>query len=71
VVSPVIAGYTATALRVSGTMPNRDAEYVVWYVPEPDPENDTPPVPGYTVITDYGVPLGLGEINRNAGESVE
>lgn len=74
VVSPVIEGYTATRDRVSGVMPARDEEFVVWYLPaseEDDPDNGRKRVPGYSVIDDYGVPLGLGTINRNAGETVE
>ena len=74
VVSPVIEGYTATQLRVEGTMPNRNVEFVVWYLPEaePDPDTGRTRIPGgYTKIDEYGVPLGLGEVNRNAGECYE
>jgi len=68
-------------LRVSGVMPNRDMEYVVWYltITEEDEENPDNPEDNYrqrrigrlSLIDDYGVPLGLGEVNRNAGECVE
>ena len=74
VVSTVIEDFTATQLRVEGIMPNRNAEFVVWYLPEtePDPETGRTRIPGgYTKIDDYGVPLGLGNVNRNAGECVE
>jgi hypothetical protein len=74
VVSPVIEDFTATQLRVEGIMPNRNTEFVVWYLPEtePDPETGRTRIPGgYTKIDDYGVPLGLGNVNRNVGECVE
>ncbi len=72
VASPVIEGYTATRARVDGIMPNRDAEFVVWYLPmEDDPETGLKRVPGYNFIDEYGVPLGVGTVNRNSGETVE
>ena len=62
VVSPVIPGYTATMLRVSGTMPDRDMEYTVIYIPE-----NSRLIP----IDDYNIPLGLGEIQMHVGVCFE
>ena len=62
VVSPVIPGYTATMLRVSGTMPDRDMEYTVIYIPE-----NSKLIP----IEDYSIPLGLGEIYMHVGVCFE
>ena len=62
VVSPVIPGYTATMLRVSGTMPDRDLEYTVIYIPE-----NARLIP----IEDYNIPLGLGEIWMHVGVCFE
>ena len=61
-VSPVIPGYTATMLRVSGTMPDRDLEYTVIYIPE-----NARLIP----IEDYNIPLGLGEIWMHVGVCFE
>ena len=78
VISPEIEGYMTTTARVSGEMGSRDLEYIVWYLPaaaEPDPETGRVRLiggfSGYQLIDDYGVPLGLGEVNRNAGECFE
>ena len=62
VVSPVIPGYTATMLRVSGTMPDRDMEYTVIYIPE-----NSKLIP----IDEYNIPLGLGEIQMHVGVCFE
>ena len=62
VVSPVIPGYTATMLRVSGTMPDRDMEYTVIYIPE-----NSRLIP----IDEYDTPLGLGEIRMHVGVCFE
>ncbi len=62
VVSPVIPGYTATLLRVSGTMPNHDMEYTVIYVPE-----NSKLIP----IDDYNIPLGLGDLWIHVGVCFE
>ena len=62
VVSPVIPGYTATILRVSGTMPYRDVEYTVIYIP------DTAKL---IPIDDYNTPLGLGERQMHVGVCFE
>ncbi|MBQ9252486.1 MAG: Cna B-type domain-containing protein [Clostridia bacterium] len=51
VASPSIAGYRATLVRVAGTMPGRNVEYTVLYLP-----ND-----GTIIIEDLDTPLGLGE----------
>ncbi len=58
--SPTIAGYTPSDRVVSGTMPARDVEYIVYYSPDDD----------RIIIDDYGTPLGLG-LGLNAGECVE
>jgi hypothetical protein len=70
VVSPVIEGYTASIAVVEGTMPGQDLQVIVWYRPDTAEENEgrVPLGDGTTMITEYGVPLGLGETNRNAGE---
>ncbi len=62
VVSPVIPGYTATLLRVSGTMPNHDMEYTVIYIPE-----KSKLIP----IDDYSIPLGLGDLWIHVGVCFE
>ena len=62
VISPVIPGYTATILRVSGTMPYRDVEYTVIYIP------DTAKL---IPIDDYDTPLGLGELQMHVGVCFE
>ena len=61
VISPVIEGYTASLLRVTGTMPGRDVEYLVLYVPGDD----------LTTITDIETPLGLGNVFINFGDTLE
>ena len=72
--SPVIPGYTANILLVSGVMPGHDMEYVVIYVPQPgtvpeeDPEQARRRGSGLTVIDDFDTPLGLGGVEVNAGE---
>ena len=70
VVSPVIEGYTASIAVVEGTMPGQDLQVIVWYRPDTAEENEgrVPLGDGTTMITEYGVPLGLGDTNRNAGE---
>lgn len=61
VVSPVIPGYTATLLRVQGTMPNHDVEYLVLYLPGD----------GLRILDDYETPLGLGNVYINIGDCIE
>ena len=47
--SPVIEGYKATHLRITGQNPGRDEHYTVVYVPigGPDPEDLMESKPGY------------------------
>ena len=47
--SPVIEGYKATHLRITGQNPGRDEHYTVVYIPigGPDPEDLMKPKPGY------------------------
>ncbi|MBR6953573.1 MAG: Cna B-type domain-containing protein, partial [Clostridia bacterium] len=67
VVSPVIPNYVATLLRVTGTMPDHDVEFVVIYTPAPTP----PPGRPTTEIEEPETPLGLGNASLNAGECFE
>ena len=62
VVSPVIAGYRASIMRVTGTMPSHDVEYLVLYIPGDEP---------FETITEYDVPLGIGSVYINIGECFE
>ena len=57
--SPVIEGYFANRLVVSGVMPNRDVTVTVLYFK-----------PG-EVIEDYQTALGLGNVYSNLGECLE
>ena len=56
--SPVIPGYRAVPVRVTGTMPARDVTYTVIYVPDD------------VIIDEPGAP-GLGEVMVNVGECLE
>ena len=59
--SPVIPGYTATILVVTGTMPGYDVEYTVIYIPN-----------GNTIIIEEpDTPLGLGQVFINVGDCLE
>ena len=58
--SPVIPGYTASIIRVVGTMPNHDMFYVVIYVPEDS-----------ILIDDYDTPLGVDNIQIHVGVCYE
>ena len=77
IISPVIPGYKATLLRISGTQPARNIEFVVIYIPTTTPYDPTDPVDpinpphGPVIIEDYETPLGLGEVNLNAGDCYE
>ena len=64
VVSPVIPGYVATIVRVTGTMPHHDVEYTVVYIPITE---------GSRLINldDYETPLGLGDIQMHVGVCYE
>ena len=59
IMSPVIAGYTASETVVSGTIYNRDIKVTVIYTAD-----------GVN-LDDYGVPLGLGNITMNVGDCFE
>jgi hypothetical protein len=59
--SPVINGYRANQKVVEGKMPGRDLKVTVIYMPNGD----------YIIINDYDTPLGLGNVNLNAGECFE
>ena len=61
VASPVINGYRANRLRVTGTMPARDLTVTVLYA-----ANNTP-----IVIDESETPLGLGAMSINVGETIE
>ena len=58
--SPEIEGYKTTKLRVSGTMPDRDLEITVIYIPE-----------DLEIIGDLNTPLGLGRVNINVGDCLD
>lgn len=61
VVSPVLEGYVASRLVVSGTMPANNVVYTVIYVPETE-----------TVEIDRdGVSLNIGSVVMNAGDCFE
>ena len=58
--SPVLAGYRAILLRVTGNMPARNVEVTVLYVPE-----------GTKVIEKFESPLGVGKTVLNKGDCLE
>lgn len=58
--SPVLAGYRATLLRVTGNMPGRNVEVTVLYIPE-----------GTVVIDEFEAPLGVGQMVINKGDCLE
>ena len=62
VASPVISGYQPNKKVVAGEMPARDVTFTVIYKALGD---------DYTIIDDYGNPLGLGNVNLNAGDCFE
>lgn len=64
IASPQIDGYVPTQARVSGTMPGRDLEVTVVYVPA---ENEDE----LTVIDDYGTPLGVNKVFIATGDCFE
>ena len=58
--SPIIPGYKTVTLVVQGTMPNRDVQYVVIYVPEDSnasPVDDDEPYDGTKPYVQMGVCL--------------
>ena len=60
--SPVIDGYVPSIKVVEGTMPTRDVVITVIYVKKGN---------GLTIIDEYDVPLGLGQVAINAGDCFE
>ena len=58
--SPEIEGYKTTTLRVTGTMPDRDLEITVIYIPE-----------DLEIIGELNTPLGLGRVNINVGDCLD
>jgi len=70
VVSPVINGYRASAERVTGNMAARNVTLTVFYTVDAAPAAFVPS-DDLIVIGEYGVPLGLGNVSLNAGDSIE
>jgi hypothetical protein len=60
ILSPVIEGYKATLLRVTGNMPGRNVEFTVIYVPD-----------DLVLIEEIDTPLGLGRVVVNVGDCLE
>ena len=80
VTSPVIQGYTASIVRVTGIMPGQNVEYTVIYIPAgsavPIPAAPGTPasaiIPDMTImLEDYQTPLGLGTVYTNIGDCFE
>ena len=61
--SPVIPGYTPTLVRVQGTMPDHNVDYLVLYVPGEGGQ--------VYIIDDFETPLGLGNVFLNIGDCIE
>lgn len=59
--SPEITGYQPSLKKVKGVMPARDVTVTVIYTTKGR----------YTIIEDYQTPLGIGNVNLNAGECFE
>ncbi len=60
--SPIIDGYTVSRAVVRGRMPAYDMEITVYY----DAGRT-----GLVTIDDFDTPLGLSNVNLNAGEAIE
>ena len=60
--SPALDGMICTNKLVDGTMPARDVVITVIYVKKGN---------GLTIIDEYDVPLGLGQVAINAGDCFE
>ena len=73
VISPELEGYVVSREVVSGVMPGRDVEYTVIYIGVgPDGGNGNGRGTGGAIIIDeYGVPLGLGDVEVNVGDCFE
>lgn len=65
--SPVIEGYHTDRPLVSGTMPARDVEVIVFYTTGTYQRRNVT----WTVLESYDTPLGVGTSSKNAGEAVE
>ena len=65
VTSPTIAGYLVDRPVVNGTMPARNVTETVFY------DADETTAPELVTIEDFDTPLGLGNVNLNAGEAIE
>jgi len=61
VASPELEGYVPSIAVVAGEMPARDVEVTVIYVPENTE----------IIIDEYGVPLGIGNVEMNVGDCFE
>ncbi|MDD6050318.1 MAG: Cna B-type domain-containing protein, partial [Clostridiales bacterium] len=59
--TPALQGYTASQRVVQGMMPAHNLEVTVIYVP----------VTVNVIINEYGVPLGIGNIEMNVGDCFE
>ena len=66
--SPELPGYTPTQVVVSGTMPSRNLEYTVIYIPNA-PGTDTPT--SFLRIDDYETALGFGVSFMHVGICIE
>ena len=75
-VSPEIENYIVDRALVAGVMPGHDVEIVVYYTPagtivvEKVPVEKREKDKSY-LIDDYGTPLGLGNVELNAGETFD
>ena len=65
VTSPGVDGYETMTTVVTGTMGDTDKVIVVFYTPDEQPSDST------VVIDDPTVPLGLGAVTVNIGDSVD
>ena len=84
---PAVSGYTPQVQVLSGTMPGKDTEVVVYYTPVPaqpqteqtqpaaDQKQTEAPAPETETelqdLQDYPTPLGLGMVPANAGDCLE
>ena len=73
---PEFEGYEALTARVEGVMNSQNKEVIVTYIEVAETNEEGQKV--YTItgkptvmINDYMTPLGIGQINRGGGESIE
>ena len=64
VTSPTVSGYRVLTRVVTGTMPGRDVELTVLYVPTNTPDD-------FVIIDEYGTPLGVNGVYINTGDCFE